>query len=264
MACVGTIHFMYELPFNRVISLISKKLPDGLIFKSKLRNLLGIIPYQADCIDTVSVLLKLHKPVNLCDVGAYKGYWTYVLHRLNPKLKHAVLIEPQKELYKDLVKIPLGDVHKVIYSCGLGDKKGFAFIKGGSPSASFLNASINQFKYFPNTIKREKEKVAISTLDYIYATDKLPQPDTIKLDVQGFELNVLRGGEKTLSKAKYLVIELSFQQFYKSQPPLSDLMRFLEKHNYIMVSHGFELRWTKNLSVILQTDGIFKNTRFKS
>jgi len=253
---------MQKLPFNQIVNLIREKFPNELIFENKLRNLLGITPRHHDCIETVSVLLKLHKPIRICDIGASKGYWTYVLHKLNPRLRHAVLVEPQQKLYKDLEKISLGNVQKVIYSCGLGDKKGTGFIKGGTPSASFLDPS-NQLKYFPKTLNNKKQEVAISTLDNIYATKKLPQPDLIKLDVQGFELNVLKGGKKTLPKTKYLVVELSFRQFYKSQPALSDVIRFLERQNYTMVSHGFELRWSKNPAVILQTDGIFKNMSFK-
>src|SRR3990170_5825891 len=105
---------MQSLSFARIARFIKRKPhPEDLLLD---------IAYHPDCFETVSVLLKLYKPFSVCDVGANKGYWTYVLHKLNPRLRHAVLIEPQQKLYNDLVKIPLGNVGKVIYSCGLGEK----------------------------------------------------------------------------------------------------------------------------------------------
>jgi hypothetical protein len=101
--------------------------------------------------------------------------------------------------------------------------------------------------------------VEIQLLDEIYAQDNLPTPDLIKLDVQGFELNVLKGGINTLRKTKYLVIELSFRQFYKNQPSIWEIFKFLQENNFIMIGKGFEWISPKQPSEILQMDAIFMN-----
>jgi FkbM family methyltransferase len=173
-----------------------------------------------------------------------------------------VFFEPQSQYQEKLQSLSLPGVSKVIYHCGLGEREDKLLIKGGTSSASFLDSE-EQNKYFPNSIsqnQQDMEEVEIRTLDAIYANDNLPIPDVIKLDVQGFELEVLKGSMNLLKKSKYLVIELSFRQFYREQPYLWEIIKLLEENKYIMVGKGFEWRYHENLSEILQMDAIFKNT----
>ncbi|MBE9090125.1 FkbM family methyltransferase [Microcystis aeruginosa LEGE 11464] len=195
-------------------------------------------------------------------MGANAGNWTYVLSQMSPTLEHVVFFEPQSQYQEKLQSLSLPGVSKVIYHCGLGEKEDKLLIKGGTSSASFLDSE-EQNKYFPNSIsqnQQDMEEVEIRTLDAIYANDNLPIPDVIKLDVQGFELEVLKGSMNLLKKSKYLVIELSFRQFYREQPYLWEIIKLLEENKYIMVGKGFEWRYHENPSEILQMDAIFKNT----
>lgn len=215
-----------------------------------------------DCFETIRILNSFIKAEYLLDIGANAGNWTYVLHQVNPLLKHAVMFEPQKKYYDKLRTVDLPGVEKIVYPYGLGDHEDQAVIQGGTASASILNATDVQDYYFPGSLNEETEEIEIRVLDKIYAEDYLPYPDVIKLDVQGFELNVLKGARQVLSKAKYLVIELSYEEFYSGQPKLGEIIRFLEENNYSMVAHGHEWRATDNPNHILQTDGIFVNRRF--
>ncbi len=177
---------------------------------------------------------------------------------MNPKLQHVVFFEPQQKYQQDLQALSLPGVKKIIYACGLGDKEERLSLKGGTASASFLAAD-QQFNFFPSSLTNEEEEVEIHLLDEIYENERLPPPDLIKIDVQGFELSVLKGGQKTLQKTAYLVIELSLRQFYKDQPSLWQILRFLEENNFVMVSRGFEWKSSSNPAEILQLDAIFMN-----
>ncbi|WP_228008627.1 FkbM family methyltransferase [Microcystis aeruginosa] len=171
-----------------------------------------------DCFETIDVLLKFIQPKCLCDIGANAGHWTYVLSQMSPTLEHVVFFEPQSQYQEKLQSLSLPRASKVIYHCGLGEREDKLLIKGGTSSASFLDSE-QQNKYFPNSIsqnQQDMEEVEIRTLDATYASDNLPIPDVIKLDVQGFELEVLKGSMNLLKKSKYLVIELSFRQFWLS------------------------------------------------
>ncbi|WP_228036156.1 FkbM family methyltransferase [Microcystis sp. LEGE 00066] len=215
-----------------------------------------------DCFETIDILLKFIQPKCLCDIGANAGNWTYVLSQMSPTLEHVVFFEPQSQYQEKLQSLPLPGVTKVVYQCGLGEREDKLLIKGGTSSASFLDPE-KQNKYFPNSIsqnQQDREEVEIRILDAIYASDDLPIPDVIKLDVQGFELEVLKGSINLLKKSKYLVIELSFRQFYRDQPYLWEIIKLLEENKYIMVGKGFEWRYHDNRSEILQMDAIFKNT----
>ncbi len=214
-----------------------------------------------DCFETIRVLTKIYQTERLCDIGANKGHWTSVLRHMNPGLRHVVLFEPQKKLAQELQQLTLPNVEKVVYNCGLGEKAGRVVIRGGTASASVLQPSSEQTYYFPGSVRDEQEDISIEVLDHIYVKDNLPFPDLIKLDVQGYELNVLKGAVKVLAEARYLVIELSLREFYEGQPPLWEALKFLEENGFAMIARGYEWRSPKNPSELLQMDGIFVNTR---
>jgi FkbM family methyltransferase len=214
----------------------------------------------SDCFETVKVLTKYIEPKIFLDIGANAGQWSYVLSQI-VDLEQVVLFEPQSNLQTTLKELDLGDAKKCIFQCALGETQGEMKLSGGSPSASLLDAGSNQHDFFPGTFHDESEIVSINRLDDIYQQNDLPAPDLIKIDVQGYELNVLRSGKDTLSKAKYLVIELSFREFYVGQPPLWELMKFLDEQDFVLVDYGYALRSRSYPEEILQIDGIFMNRK---
>lgn len=234
-------------------------------YYSRIRNSLANrdISVYTDCIETVQVFARYFRPEYFCDIGANKGNWTKVLHRFDPDLKEVVFFEPQKKYCDSLEKLEIGKVKKTVYSCGLGSNNSETIIRGGSPSASVLPETRLQNRYFPNSINDEKEKISLRRLDDIYCKDHLHYPDTIKIDVQGYELEVLKGGIKVLSKAKYVIVELSYRKFYIGQPSVWEIIKILEENGYYLVAHGYEW-WSSNTRVphLLQTDGIFRNSGY--
>ena len=60
-----------------------------------------------------------------------------------------------------------------------------------------------------------------SKLDTVVAAKGFPAPDFVKIDVQGSEMDVIRGGMRTLSSAQHLIVELQHSQ-YNERAPLAD------------------------------------------
>jgi FkbM family methyltransferase len=214
-----------------------------------------------DCFVTAQTINKFFRATRLCDIGACKGHWSFVMHQLNSRLESVVMFEPQAKLISCLKERQLGDVKKQIYQCALGDREQPLTLMGGTASASLYETGSNQRQYFPGSTTQESEVVEVKVLDDVYVKDGLAYPDLIKVDVQGYELNVLRGARIVLAHARYLVIELSFRDFYKGQPPLWELWRFLDEEHYVMVDHGYELRSPKHPFELLQFDAVFMNKR---
>src|SRR5262249_5778065 len=95
----------------------------------------------------------------------------------------------------------------------------------------------------------------IVPLDEIVAQEHLPGPDLIKLDVQGFELEVLRGGTRTLKRARWVLSEVSFRPFYEGQVLFSELAAFLATHGFETYAFGHSVRAGVPL---LQLDVLFR------
>jgi len=209
-----------------------------------------------DCAETVRALLALYKPTHLLDIGAYQGSWAWVLRRLHAGLESAVLVEPQAKRQAALQALELPGVRKTVFACALGASPGSGVLTGGTASASLL-APREQRTLFPGSLGAETETVEVRTIDALYAGRALPQPDLVKLDVQGGELGVLEGGRGVIAGARCLVVELSLRPFYEAQPPLWQLLRFLEEQDFMLAGRGYEWRLAANPAELLQFDGIF-------
>ncbi len=210
-----------------------------------------------DCMETVQALLALYRPTHVLDIGAHLGNWTWVLRELHPGLESAVLIEPQAKRQAALQSLTLPGVRKTVFHCALGAAAGASTLTGGTASASLLRPAREQSEHFPGSVRDEQEQVEVRTLDALYAGAQLPRPDLIKLDVQGGELAVLEGGRATLTGAQCLVVELSLRRFYEGQPPLWELLRFIEQAGFELAGRGYEWRSEENPAELLQVDGIF-------
>lgn len=209
-----------------------------------------------DCYETIKVLVRYTQPKFLCDIGASDGSWGHTLSLLDPKLRHIVSFEPRREAFAALQKRKIKGVRRKNYPFGLGNKKSRKYVRGGTTSASFFQEKDQQL-FFPKSLSDDKEAAQIFRLDDIYRTYKLPFPDCIKIDVQGYEQYVLEGGTSILTHAKFLVIELSFREFYKNQPTLSSTLKLLESHEFELIDFGFQ--WRSKEGELIQIDGIFRN-----
>ena len=109
---------------------------------------------------------------------------------------------------------------------------------------------------FPKTSNSKPISITVERLDTI--ADKLTIIDSllIKVDVQGYEDKVLRGGEKTIKRAKVIILETSFEELYKSQPLFNDIYKQLVNWGFTYAGSLEDLRSRKS-GRILQEDSIF-------
>jgi hypothetical protein len=70
-------------------------------------------------------------------------------------------------------------------------------------------------------------------LDELIAEGKVPRPDFLKLDVQGYELEVLKGGERALSSTRAVLLEVSFIPFFERMPVALDVVNFMAARGFM-------------------------------
>ncbi len=98
-----------------------------------------------------------------------------------------------------------------------------------------------------------------STLDkIIYKKFNKKKYDLIKLDTQGSELNILKGGIKTLKKTKYLITEIHFKNYNIGSASHKELNSFLENNGFKKVDILFN-HYMKNK--LFFSDVLYKNMR---
>jgi FkbM family methyltransferase len=77
-------------------------------------------------------------------------------------------------------------------------------------------------------------KIVVTTLDEWSAANGVAEVDFIKLDTQGAELDVLRGGERALESVRGLEVEVEFNPIYIGQPLFGDVDRFLRDRGFVL------------------------------
>jgi FkbM family methyltransferase len=173
----------------------------------------------------------------LIDVGANQGQFALAWKRFYPQSK-VFSFEPVPETFQKLKTNTSGQKNIEVINMGLGNASGTLTIykNGHSHASSFLKVSGFQKEHIPETSMEQGEEVIVSTLDIMLPTFQPLGKSVLKLDVQGYEKEVLSGGGKVLRKIDYLIIEMSFQPMYEGETLFDEMNEFLKKMGFSIVA----------------------------
>ncbi len=202
--------------------------------------------------------LVVNKKNPVCfDIGANKGQTIYLLQHcfVSPAI-HS--FEPASTSYAALAEQSFGEqVH--IYQLALGSEVGVAEFN------TFKHSELNSFLAMnadkgENMFAEEEviavESVQVDTLDCFCVAHAIDRIDLLKIDTQGFELPVLRGGIGLLKQQKIgaILLELNFATLYEGQSDPLEILQLLRSHQMRLVDYyekeridGTELSWTTAL-----------------
>jgi len=78
------------------------------------------------------------------------------------------------------------------------------------------------------------ESLPMKTLDSVVARRKMPGPILLKADVQGYELEVLRGANETLRNTEVILLEVSTLPYNIGAPLFSDVVAFVADRRFLI------------------------------
>jgi len=192
------------------------------------------------------------------DVGAASGLYG---KRLREGGYHGRIcsFEPLREAYATLEKACAGDPDWTCHRIALGAEPGRAEINvsGNSDSSSLLPMLERHEKSYPVAIYIGKEIIEVSTVDDVW--DEVVRPNErvfLKLDVQGYEMEALRGAQGALPMLHGLQVELSLVPLYESAPGWTEVITYLQGLGFYvaLLQPAFD---DPKTGEVLQVDGIF-------
>lgn len=143
---------------------------------------------------------NLRDVATVLDIGANVGFFSLLARDLYPNAT-IYAIEPLPEVYVCLEKNLTG-IKDRLFNIAISDKSGFEYMHVGESSA---------FSAITKTPQPADIKVPAITLDEFCIQQAITRIDLLKIDTESFEANVLMSAKETLSKTKYLHIEISIE-----------------------------------------------------
>ena len=174
------------------------------------------------------------------DVGANTGQYYQYLRKEVGYQGLVVSFEPTPNLARLLKEKAVHEKSWVIEDVALGSESGeFEFnVMENTELNSFLNPNHDETKLFVDlNVVREKVMVKTCAIDEIYKeiTQKYGKKNVyLKVDTQGFDMEVLKGAVHTLDKIPALQIEVSVVPVYYDAPTYKDIVSYLEERNFAM------------------------------
>jgi len=198
---------------------------------------------------------------SVLDIGANTGQFAKKIRLLLPEAA-IFSFEPIPSVFEKLKENFKDDVNFTAYNVGLGDKNGTEdfYLNEFSDSSSFLKMKDLHKENFPPTVNESKIELKMCRLDDLIRIEQLSTPYLIKLDVQGLEEKVIKGGKKIIENAEYIITEVSFVELYENQPLFDKIYNILKQMNFQYMGN-FDQLSSYISSEIMQADAIFKKIR---
>ena len=194
----------------------------------------GEIPFTKSILSTID-----SRDNTILDVGANEGTFTKEVIN-NTVFLNVLAVEPHPQTFERLNNRFSNNGRVTLMNIGAGEREGTLPLydycdKNGSSHASFFKEVIEDFHHGVAV----QIEVMVRKLDDVVSEKKL-KVVFIKIDVEGFELNVLRGLEETirLQKVLYILVEFNAMNVY-SGTFLRNLIDFMDDYEpYRILPHG--------------------------
>jgi FkbM family methyltransferase len=183
-------------------------------------------------------------PSHVADIGAYQGEWARTCLKIFPTA-HITCVEPQQASLPYLEALVKEHLNINVMHCLLGRscQENVPFDETGSGSSVLLKS-------------QTKNTRPMRTLDHLIDEGFCQPPELLKLDVQGYEIEVLEGFTKHFSACKVIQCELSLLPLVEGAPLLDEAIAYLNHRGFIMFDMD-ELIRSPSDGAVWQIDAIF-------
>ncbi len=183
-------------------------------------------------------ILEHHGIDLVIDAGANVGQYATKL-RENGYQGYMLSFEPSSAAFQTLTRVASRDKRWTCRREAVGAKaqQSQLFVAENSVSSSLLEATPALLQSVPRARAVGQESVQVVRIDDLAAELNLSRRKSLlKLDVQGWELEALRGAQQSLGSIELVEAEQSLIPLYVGDPSLTDLLGFLAQRGFGLIS----------------------------
>lgn len=185
-----------------------------------------------------AILATTHDIAIVVDVGANEGQYALGLRRAGYKGR-IVSFEPQTSAFATLAARAANDATWSCHQLALGaaPRQGVLNVARRSTASSLLLHADRAIATPPDSAYVARETVSVDTLDAVLAQAvQTPSQTYLKLDVEGYEREVLRGARRTLCYTVLVEMELGLTQLWRGAPRFGDMHGEMADEGFRLVS----------------------------
>ena len=200
-------------------------------------------------------------PKTVIDVGANVGQFAIAAAKTFPGVAvHSFEPNPPCAAKLRANVTSLGNIK--VYELALGENEGKIefHVNSHSHSSSILPLAKSHLDAFPQARETSVIPVKVSTLDRVFHEVEMQEPVLLKLDVQGYELQVLQGAADFLKRVDFVLLEASFKPMYQGEPLFMDVEKKMQEFGFEFLRPVGFLRSPKT-GEFLQMDALFQRRR---
>jgi len=175
-------------------------------------------------------------------IGAHYG--EEIQEYVDNGIQNIIVFEPLSKNFEVLAE-RLQNVNADIqgYQVALGSKKGTAtmYLSSNEAQSSSILKPKEHLEHHPDVTFNGTEEVEVSVLDEY----DLGESNFINMDVQGYELEVLKGGSETLKKVDYVYCEVNRGEMYEGNAMIDDIDQYLSDYGFERVETHWPETWYK-------------------
>lgn len=196
------------------------------------------------------------------DIGANRGQFALAARYSFPN-SNIISFEPLPNPAALFRKVFADDDLTTLHRAAIGPKakQTIMHVSGRDDSSSLLPISSLQEEIFPGTSEVDTTDVSVAPLDVFLSEDEVVGPAMLKLDVQGFELDALKGCESLLTRFDWIYCECSFVELYSGQKLAADVIDWLAKQGFL-IKGMYNPSYDKNGQSV-QADFLFRRASWK-
>ena len=166
------------------------------------------------------------EPKAILDIGAHTGQFHSWSKRVWPDV--GVFMIEANSLHKDTLNRLATDNGDSYLIAALGDEvREVTFYTRSDKPYTEGNSYYKEHNYWDIPQLVQESKVMLKRLDDIFEDDAIF--DLIKVDTQGSELDILRGGKDLVSRASAIILEVSYIEYNEGAPSQQETLNYMKK-----------------------------------
>ena len=232
-----------SLEFNRLTDWSESRVLEMVPRHRRYRR--GMIDMEASLRNS---RLNGFSPQTILDIGAFAGDWTRMAARVFPGTPiYMFEANPEREPSLALTVREIPQAHYQLALLGPSSAPSVTFHVGGTGSSVLKEIT---------SIPQQSRTLPMSTLDDLLRDQPIRKPCLLKMDVQGYELEILKGAPETLDKSELVLLEAALLPYNEGAPLFAEVVQYMCAKGFLAYDiAGFYRRETDD--ALFMTDVLF-------